>query len=76
MKLEQITEKMIKEHYQKTIFWLKPSGRDYCAGTLQDPENHVCMKTLIRGNIIMPLDCKYFEVNYDFPDLSACNYRK
>lgn len=76
MVLEHITEKMIREHYQKTLFWLKSDGDDCCKATLQDPENYICMKTLVRGNVILPLDCKYFQINYDFPDLSQCNYKR
>lgn len=71
-----LTESVIRRHLRDTLYWLKPAGEDCCEARLRDPETYVCMKTLIRGGIMYPLDCKHFTPNWDFPDLSSCRYDK
>ncbi len=70
----EITETIIRNHYNRTIFYLKPAGEDCCKGVLQDKENYVCMKANIMMSRRYPIDCKYLEPNYDFPDLTQCTY--
>ncbi len=69
-----LTDKIIKEHYQRTIFWLKPAGEDCCNGVLQDKDSNICMKANIMISRRYPIDCKYLEPNFDFPDLTQCTY--
>ena len=71
-----LTEKIIKEHYDRAIFWLKPAGLDYCEAVLKEKDTNICMKSLTMITRRYPLDCKYLEPNYDFPTLTKCNYHE
>jgi hypothetical protein len=59
---------------EKVMFLFKPVGEDCCNGILQEKENYVCMKATLMMSRKYPIDCKYLQPNYDYPDLTQCLY--
>lgn len=66
----------LKVMIPKLVFWLKPAGEDFCKGLLREDESYICMKSASMLTRRYPIDCKYLERNYDYPDLSSCSYNK
>lgn len=74
MKLEDTTEKIIKDHYKKTIFWLKPVGKDYCAGNKADVETKQCY--VLYSHPFSGVDCKYLDRDVTLLNKGFCSYDK